>query len=66
MSTIAAIESAVRGLSGDELATFRAWFDEYLADAWDERIAADAEAGRLDHLADAALAELRAGRCTDL
>jgi hypothetical protein len=66
MSTVTEIERAVRGLSPDELAAFRAWFAEYDADAWDRQIEADAAAGRLDALADEALADLRAGRCTDL
>jgi len=36
------------------------------ATAWDRQIAEDAKAGRLDALADEALNDLRAGRCTDL
>jgi hypothetical protein len=35
-------------------------------DAWDRQIAEDAKAGRLDALADEALNDLRAGRCTNL
>jgi hypothetical protein len=66
MSTLAEIEQAVRGLDRDALAAFRAWFAAYDADAWDRQIEADAAAGRLDALADEALADLRAGRCTDL
>lgn len=66
MTTITEIECAVRNLGGDELAAFRAWFDDYLADAWDRQIDADAKAGKLDALAAAALADLHAGRCTDL
>jgi hypothetical protein len=66
MNTVADIEHAVRGLSVNELAAFRAWFAEYDADAWDRQIEADAATGRLDALADEGLADLRAGRCTDL
>ncbi len=34
--------------------------------AWDRQIEADAEAGRLDRLADQAIADLNAGRVKDL
>ena len=33
------------------------------ADAWDKQIEEDIKAGRLDHLAEKALEDLRAGRC---
>ncbi|MEI9894892.1 MAG: hypothetical protein WDN28_13655 [Chthoniobacter sp.] len=36
------------------------------AEAWDRQIAGDAKAGKLDALAEEALRDLRAGRCTDL
>ena len=35
-------------------------------EAWDKEIEEDVKAGRLDALFDGALADLRAGRCTDL
>jgi hypothetical protein len=64
MSTIQEIEAAVAQLSPAQLADFRAWFTEYDAQKWDNQIAEDAATGRLDALADEALAELRAGRTT--
>jgi hypothetical protein len=66
MSTVHEIEQAVRKLGPDELAAFRAWFAAFDADAWDRQLDDDAAAGRLDRLADEALADLRDGRCTDL
>lgn len=66
MSTAAEIERAVRQLPAAELAAFRAWFLDYDHAAWDEQIARDAAAGRLDTLSDEALADLRAGRTTEL
>ena len=36
------------------------------ADAWDKQIEEDIKTGRLDHLGDKALEDLRAGRCQDL
>jgi hypothetical protein len=65
MSTAKEIEEAVQRLPADELAAFRSWFAEFEADMWDRRIEDDAVAGRLDALADEALGDLRAGRCTD-
>ena len=35
-------------------------------EAWDKQIEEDIKAGRLDHLAEKALEDLRAGRCKDL
>jgi hypothetical protein len=66
MSTIDDIEQAVSQLSSDELAAFRAWFAEFDAAAWDRQFEDDAAAGRLDHLADAALSDDQEGRCTEL
>lgn len=65
MSTVKEIEDAVRRLSAEELAAFRAWFAEFDAAAWDRKMEADAAAGRLDDLAEEALKDLREGRCTD-
>ena len=61
MSKLERIEQQVASLAPDELATFREWFASYDADAWDKQVAADASAGRLDALADAALEEHRKG-----
>jgi hypothetical protein len=60
------IEDAVRALSREELATFRDWFAEFDADAWDREIEADVAAGKLDHLAEKALRDFKEGRCTKL
>lgn len=66
MTSIQEIESAVSGLSRQELSAFRAWFTEFDAEAWDRQLEGDAAAGRLDRLADEALRDLREGRCTEL
>lgn len=60
MTTLAEIEQTVRSLAPEDLAAFRAWFANYDADAWDDEIAADVASGKLDALADQALADLRA------
>jgi hypothetical protein len=66
MSRIEEIEAAVRRLSAEDLAAFRDWFVDYDAQVWDRKLKADVEAGRLDALAEEALADLREGRCTEL
>lgn len=47
---ITELEQAVTQLSEQELARFRAWFDEYYAQLWDKQIEKDAKSGRLDKL----------------
>jgi hypothetical protein len=61
MSKVEALEREVAALSVEELATFREWFVEFDAALWDRDIEADARAGKLDALAEAALAEHRIG-----
>lgn len=60
------LENAVTQLPQADLAEFARWFDEYIADAWDRRIEADALAGRLDQVAKQADEDFEAGRCTPL
>jgi hypothetical protein len=66
MSKIEQIEGAVRELSAEELSTFRAWFAEFDADAWDQQFEADVRAGKLDALAERALRDHSSGRSTEL
>ncbi|HEY2411424.1 MAG TPA: hypothetical protein VGI40_04245 [Pirellulaceae bacterium] len=65
MSTVQEIEEAVRKLSEDDRASFRAWFAEYDAAEWDRQFEADVVSGRLNWLAEEARQDLREGRCTD-
>jgi hypothetical protein len=66
MTTLEDIEKAVTQLPADQLAKFRAWFEEFEAARFDRRIERDAKAGRLGKLAEQALADFRAGRARDL
>jgi hypothetical protein len=66
MSTVDEVESAVSALSADELSRFRAWFEKFDADSWDRQWEEDAKTGRLKGLADKAIEDFRAGRCTEL
>jgi len=60
------IESAVSGLSADELARFSEWFEEFVADQWDRQIERDLLAGRLDPALKRADETYEAGHCTPL
>ena len=66
MSKLEKIEREIEALAPDELARFRRWFAEYDAANWDAQIEADARAGRLDAMAEKALADHRAGRTRPL
>ena len=66
MTKVEQIEKAIQELSSEDLARLRAWFDEFEARAFDERIERDAESGKLDKLAADALAEHKAGRSREL
>ncbi|RWB00803.1 MAG: hypothetical protein EOQ39_28285 [Mesorhizobium sp.] len=62
MTKLEQIKRSIAALSPKELKAFAKWFEEFQADMWDMQIEADAKAGRLDKLAEQALAEVRAGR----
>jgi hypothetical protein len=66
MTKVEKLEREIRGLSTEELASFREWFAAFDAAAWDRQLEADVKAGKLDTLADAALADHRAGRSRKL
>jgi hypothetical protein len=55
------LEKAIAQLPRDELARFRAWFETFDADKWDEQIESDIKAGKWDKFADEAMAEHKAG-----
>jgi hypothetical protein len=52
--------------SAAELAAFREWFVEFDASAWDLQFEANVKAGKLDSLADKALADHAAGWSSEL
>lgn len=61
MSKVEQIQAELSKLSNAEARQVAQWLEEYLADAWDRQIEADAKAGKLDCLFDEADAERRAG-----
>jgi hypothetical protein len=66
MATLSDIERAVATLSEPELDAFRRWFEMFDAARFDEKIENDANTGRLDEFAAAALRELADGRARSL
>lgn len=66
MSTVAEIKSAIKKLNPKQLRSVGNLVDEMREDMWDKQIDADAKAGKLDKLAEKALAAYRAGRCKPL
>lgn len=60
------IEKAVANLPPEQFASFREWFEAFLADEWDRQIERDIKAGKLDKFAEEAIADFKAGRCREL
>lgn len=66
MTKVEKLEQDVRQLSREELGTFRDWFRRYDSDEWDLQIEEDVKAGRLDKLAEEAIAEHKDGRTREM
>ena len=58
------IKEAVLELSPS--VSFRDWFNEFEANAWNDQFELDVGEGRLDALADEAMEDVRLGRSTEL
>jgi hypothetical protein len=66
MTEIEQIESEIQRLDDEAFARLREWFIEYSHARWDAQITADSADGKLDFLAEEALAEHRAGKTKPL
>ncbi|OHB77042.1 MAG: hypothetical protein A2Z25_16650 [Planctomycetes bacterium RBG_16_55_9] len=66
MTKIQRLEREIKELTPGELAAFRKWFHDYDSVVWDEQIEEDAVAGKLDKLAEKALADHKAGRTKEI
>jgi len=64
--TVEEIEKAIISLSKEDLARLRRWYDEFDAREWDQKFEADAKSGKLDRLAEKAIHDFKAGRCSQL
>ena len=61
-----AIKTAITRLPLAELMDFGVWYKQFEAQVWDKQIEKDIKAGKLDRLAEEALADFEANRCTEL
>jgi hypothetical protein len=66
MTTVQLIEDQIKHLDDQSFAVLRGWFIEYEHARWDQQIATESKAGKLDSLIDGALAEHRAGKTKPL
>ena len=66
MTKVQKLEKEVQQLNPDELATFRDWFRRYDSDEWDKEFERDVTSGRLDKLAQEAIAAHKAGRTREI
>lgn len=60
------IEQGILGLPQEQLKQFRAWYEKFDADKWDEQIEQDVKNGKLDAIAETALAEYKSGKTRKL
>ncbi|MBD0261281.1 MAG: hypothetical protein ICV85_15750 [Tolypothrix sp. T3-bin4] len=66
MNSLPEIEAAIRHLSEIEVRQLSNWLQEYLEEAWDKQIEADAKSGRLDKLIQQANQDIDANRVKSL
>ena len=66
MTTVQLIEDQIKHLDNQSFAVLRGWFIEYDHARWDQQIAADSKAGKLDSIINQAHAEHRAGKTKPL
>jgi hypothetical protein len=66
MTTIQEIEKAVSALPSNELEQFRKWFDEFDAKEWDKQFENDVMSGKLDQIAENAIADFDKGKFKEL
>jgi len=60
------IENEIINLPQDQLRKFRAWYEAFDSNGWDEQIKHDVVVGKLDALANVAIADHKARRSTKL
>ena len=64
--TLSELEKTISALPPNDLSKFREWFLEFDAKNWDRQFEEDVADGRLDKLAEKAIAEHQAGDSTEL
>jgi hypothetical protein len=66
LQTVEEIKKAIISLSKEDLSRLRWWYDEFEARQWDQSLEADVKSGKLDQLAEKAIRDFNAGRCSEL
>ncbi len=66
MNTVKELEKAVTDLSPEQLAEFRAWYEAFDAAMWDKQFEDDVKSGKLDRVAEKAVADYRKGKTKPL
>lgn len=66
MSNLEQIEAAILSLPSNEFEKLRLWFLDLDYERWDEQIEQDIEDGKLEALAEEAIAEFEAGHCREI
>ena len=66
MNEVEALEARIRDLPPQDFASLREWFQQFENERWDQQIAADYKAGKLNHLIERARAEFAQGKAREL
>jgi hypothetical protein len=66
MTSVEILEEQIAELDSASFAKLRDWLIEFDQSRWNKQIEADSNAGKLDFLVNAALAEHQAGKTRDL
>lgn len=66
MSNLDQIESAILSLPSNEFEKLRQWFFDLDYQRWDEQLERDIADGKLESLAQEAIAEFHSGQCREL
>jgi hypothetical protein len=66
MLTLNQIEAAILTLSSDEFQRLRQWVLDVDYQRWDEQLEQDIADGKLEALAEEAIAEFKAGHCREI
>ncbi|MEK7274371.1 MAG: hypothetical protein AAB296_09000 [Candidatus Desantisbacteria bacterium] len=66
MSTVQEIEKAITRLPKNDLSVLSGWFEEFESRIWDNQFEEDVQSGKLERLANKAIADFWAGKCKEL
>lgn len=60
------LEKHVAELPPEELKAFSQWFDDFMAEAWDQQMERDAKAGKFDKVLARLDVDFTSGKCQEL